>query len=103
MARPATVAKWRSIIARHNQSGLTAKEFAEREDLNAGTLRFWRSHIRRVQAPHPEEVSFTEMTVEPAPSQEETVVVALDELEAHIVVDRHTDLRFLRDVLAALC
>ena len=39
--------------------------------------------------------------VEPKPDG--TVVVAVEELGAHIVVDEHTDLRLLKRVLEALC
>ena len=34
---------------------------------------------------------------------ERTVVIAFDRLNAHVVVDRDTDLELLRQVLEALC
>lgn len=38
---------WRSVLARHEQSGLRIQEFCDVENLSFSTLQNWRSEIRR--------------------------------------------------------
>jgi hypothetical protein len=52
MAR-ATPAEWAKRVARWQDSGLTAKEFAAELNVNAGTLSYWKYKLRR-QTPLPE-------------------------------------------------
>lgn len=48
MARSARCRSWwRSTVARWKKSGLTAREFAAREDLSQSTLRWWSSVLNR--------------------------------------------------------
>ncbi|MEO0601341.1 MAG: hypothetical protein AAF211_07885 [Myxococcota bacterium] len=79
---------------------MTVKAFAESEGLNPRTLGWWRWRIRQANEPDETPVTFTEVTV--GPEDEPTVVIALEHIEAHIVVDRSTNLPLLRDVLEAL-
>lgn len=99
MVQGSTLAKWRAIVARHDSSGMTIKEFANSEGLNPRTLSWWRWRIRRKEDEVPSAVAFAELDVQP---DEPTVVLVLDNLEAHIVVDGDTDLELLRDVVVAL-
>lgn len=43
--------EWRRRIERWKDSGLTAKEFAAEKGINAGTLQFWRSRLKRDERP----------------------------------------------------
>lgn len=38
---------WQRTVSRWKSSGLTAREFAAREGLSAGTLLWWSSRLRR--------------------------------------------------------
>jgi transposase len=38
---------WQAAVARWKRSGLSAREFAEREDVSARTLAWWSSTLRR--------------------------------------------------------
>lgn len=38
---------WQRTVSRWKSSGLTAREFAAREDLSPGTLMWWSSRLRR--------------------------------------------------------
>ena len=98
MVQQSTLSKWRAIVARHDSSGLSIKEFAESEGLNPRTLSWWRWKVG--QEVSDSEVEFAEVTV--VNSAASTVVLAFDELAAHVVVDRDTNLELLRDVLVAL-
>jgi transposase-like protein len=42
---------WREILARQEQSGLSARAFCEREGINAGSLYRWRSRLGQTSAP----------------------------------------------------
>ena len=44
-----TESQWRALVAEHDRSGMTAKEFAGRHDITPNTLYWWRSHLRRRQ------------------------------------------------------
>ena len=39
--------EWRELVERHEQSGLTAAEFCEREGINSVSLYGWRSRLRK--------------------------------------------------------
>ncbi len=101
--------RWTEIIDRHNQSGQTIKAFAEANDLNARTLAWWRSRLKRArQEPARKEGVFVELAVAQPVSEEPvavepTVVLALEGYSAHVVIDHETDLELLRHVLVALC
>ena len=100
MVQQSTRARWQAIVAEQESSGETIQAFAEARGLNPRTLGWWRWNLRREQGPG-EELSFTELAVEGA-EDEPTVVVALDDFSAHIVVDEQTDLELLRRMLEAL-
>src|SRR5262245_19320403 len=42
-----TERKWRKLIAEQEESGLSAREFAESRGILATTLYWWRSRLRR--------------------------------------------------------
>ena len=109
MARPETEKRWTEIIDQHEASGLSIRAFAQRKGVNPSTLAWWRSRLgRAVSRGKRKSKVFQELTVrgEPGDKQvitETTVVVALDDLAAHVVVDGQTDLTLLKRVLVALC
>lgn len=101
-------ARWSALIDRHERSGQTLRAFAADNDINPNTLAWWRSRLGRVQRPASAE-PFLEVVVDQAPSSppekddDGTVVLVLDDLRAHVVVDRETDLDLLKQLLGALC
>lgn len=44
---------WRDLVARQVASGLSAREFCEREGVNLWSLYGWRSRLRRGRGDHP--------------------------------------------------
>lgn len=46
-AKRRTAAQWAEVVKRWKDSGLPSKAFAEREGLNARTLVWWSSELRR--------------------------------------------------------
>lgn len=108
MSDTPVAARWRQLILDHAQSNLSVAEFAHRHDLNAGTFKWWRLRLKKRDA----KGGFTELVVAAPPVAvavvatdvpDCTVVVAMEELRAHVVVDSQTDLRLLKRVLVALC
>ena len=109
MARPETEKRWNEIIDQHEASGLSIRAFAPRKGVNPRTLAWWRSRLGR-GASRNQQTSrvFQELVVRGEPDEnrvveEKTVVLVLDELHAHVVVDSQTDLPLLRRLLVALC
>lgn len=100
MSETAATRRWRKIVADHDRSGLTIRAFAEARGLNRRTLAWWRSQIRKLDGETREVATrFTALTVvEPVG----TVVLALDDHKAHVVVDHQTDLGLLRRLLEAM-
>lgn len=39
--------EWRELVERHEQSGLAASEFCEREGIKSASLYGWRSRLRK--------------------------------------------------------
>jgi hypothetical protein len=107
MSDTPAAARWRKLLAECEATGLSANDFAKRRGLKPATLKWWRSRLKKLDA---ERAPFTELVVTPAATPvvcvattEPTVVVALEDLRAHIVVDQDTDLPLLKRVLGALC
>lgn len=109
MSDSPAAARWRKLIAKHATTSLTATEFAIRHNIKPGTFKWWRSRLKKLDR---ERGPFTELVVAAphvatpvvcVPTPEPTVVLAFDDLCAHIVVDEHTDLPLLKRLLAALC
>jgi transposase-like protein len=101
--------RWSMLIDQLEASGQTVRAFATEHDLNPSTLAWWRSRLGRGR-PRGEAVAaqpvFDQLAVEgvaPTTPHEGTVVVAIERINVHIVVDRETDLGLLRLVLEALC
>jgi len=106
MARTPAARRWSALIEKHDASGLTIKAFAAQNNVNAGTLAWWRSELKRKRTRNPG--AFVELKVAdklaPEPQLEDrTVVLALDDIVAHVVVDEDTDIDLLKRVLSALC
>ena len=104
MVHSPAAARWAAIIDRQEASGLTIRAFASMNDLNPSTLSWWRSRLGRADAVE-EQPRFTEIDVRYAQQLrgDGTVVVALERINAHVVVDQDTDLHLLRMVVDALC
>ena len=110
MEPASAAARWAGIVDACESSGLTAREYAEANDLNPRTLKWWRWKLGRTPEPEPAGSAFYELRVEepeagPAPEASTSggVVLALDRFEASVLVDVDTDLSLLRRVLGALC
>jgi transposase len=96
----ATRTEWAGRVRRWRASGLTAREFAAREQLNPNTLNWWSSQLRRT---NPAPGGFVELTVTPMPVAVEAgciEVVVRDEVR--IRVSGAFDPAVLRRVLSAL-
>jgi phage-related minor tail protein len=88
-------------VAEQLESGLSARAFAESRNIKAGTLSWWKGRLRRrdfegAEVPRPQ---FTALTVAELAG---TVVLALEDHKAHVVIDEQTDLALLRRVLEAM-
>src|SRR5687768_12994451 len=102
--------RWSRLIDQMEASGQSVRDFATEHDLNPSTLAWWRSRLKRGRPrgePNVTQPVFDQLAVESvaptAPPHEGTVVVAIERIDIHIVVDRETDLGLLRLVLEALC
>ena len=108
MVQTPAATRWAAIIERQEASGQTIRAFAAANDLNPSTLGWWRSRLGRAKKAGPRKkrkrtaATFSELKVAEHP-EDRTVVVALEQLDAHIVVDEQTDLALLRQILEALC
>ena len=103
---PTARARWSTIVRELDASGLPLREFARRRAVNAGTLSWWRSTLRREERRDAPPPVFTELVVDERPRQPSsspTLLVALPRVAAHVHVDSQTDLVLLRAVLEALC
>lgn len=107
MRATATQRRWADLVRRHDASGLSGRAFARANGINANSLAWWRSKLRKQQdADH--FAGFTELAVIPdaqdrAASDDCVVVVALDVFPARILVRPDSDLQLLRRMLEALC
>lgn len=108
--------RWSALIDEQEASGETVRAFADTHGLNIRTLSWWRCRLGRSRRSSPtaqppekpttlafDVVRVAETSADREAATDGTVVLALENLDAHIVVDRHTDLVLLRQVLVALC
>jgi len=107
MSDTPAAARWRKLVDEHANSSLSANDFANHRGVKPSTFKWWRSRLKKLDA---ERAPFTELVVTPVATPvvcvatlEPTVVVALDDLRVHVVVDVDTDLPLLKRVLVALC
>jgi transposase-like protein len=49
-----SAAVWRRLFSRQSSSGLSVSEFCQREGINAGLFRRWRSALQGSSIEHPE-------------------------------------------------
>jgi len=108
MATTPAAQRWAAVIGRHEASGLTIRQFAKDNGLNAGTLAWWRSRLRREARMARRPQAFVELEVAPVEQNEgtlsiEPVVLCLDAFDARIVVEQDTDLELVRRLVDALC
>ena len=47
MSKQQTETRWRERVHKWKSSGLTCKQFAAREGLNAGTLAYWKKELNK--------------------------------------------------------
>jgi hypothetical protein len=85
----AAKATWQRHVARWRASGETAAEFAVREGIKVGTLRWWSSRLRRdvttapVQAPVP----MVQLIRVPSKTCATGVIVELTDVRARVMVE----------------
>ncbi|MFH1465159.1 MAG: hypothetical protein ABIO70_12305 [Pseudomonadota bacterium] len=110
MEPTSAAARWAGIVDDCESSGLTAREYAEANNLSPRTLKWWRWKLGRSPEPEPTKSAFYELCVEeaggqpvPEPPTAGGVVLSLDRFEASVLVDSDTDLALLRRMLGALC
>jgi len=96
--RRGTREQWAERVERWRASGETAKAFAARERVNAGTLAWWSSLLRRA-APSP--AGFIEVASVAALAAPGYIELVLRD-EVRIRVSGNFDPSLLRRVLAAL-
>ncbi len=99
MARPAAQ-RWAKIIDEQEASGLTIREFAQRNGIKLGTLSWWRSHLGRTRR-RTAASRFLEVVVGEAPQP--GLTLTLPHLRAELVIDHSSDLTLVRKLLHALC
>jgi len=68
----------RRLMARHERSGLTLSEFAQREGMVLATLYWWRRRLRKIENTPPPSVSFTEVSGVAAPGGGDGFEVVLE-------------------------
>ena len=60
-------AEYRRLLAKQARSGLSVREFAEREGMAVQTLYWWRSRLRRRGEARQDGTDFVEVSVRPSP------------------------------------
>ena len=109
MVHTPAATRWSKLIDQQEASGLSVRDFAAEHDLNPATFAWWRSRFGRgrsrsdLVAAQPVFDQLAVGSVVPTAPHDGTVVVAIERIDVHIVVDRETDLGLLRLVLDALC
>lgn len=100
---PETATKWARVVVAAERSPLGVAPFAEGCGIKPKTLYYYISALKKE---HPEILAAAAATPtdgDDAPSAAgSTLIIALEDYPAHIVVDDETDLGQLRRVLAAL-
>ncbi len=95
----ATRSEWATRVRRWRRSGLTAREFAEREGYNARTLSWWASALRdETSGP----TKFIDVTAAVASALPPTPLELVVRETVVIRVRPGFDAALLRDVVAAL-
>lgn len=101
MPQPAAE-RWRPIVRRARQSGLTMRAFARANGLNPSTLAWWSWRLGVDVKPsfaEPVEASFVEAVLD---GPDRTAVLTVRVGAASLDVFSHTDLDLLRRVVGAL-
>ena len=73
-----TEARWRSLIAAQERSGESVAQFAEQRGLNAATLYWWRSRLRRRDRVDPQFVPIEIVDSKPASSRDARAAFELE-------------------------
>ncbi|MCO4748436.1 MAG: hypothetical protein KC912_26845 [Proteobacteria bacterium] len=94
--------RWRKIVAEQVESGQSVRAFAQSRNLKPGTLAWWKSRLRKIDREASTETVSPEFTALTVVEPVGTVVLALEDHKAHVVVDHQTDLGLLRRVLEAM-
>lgn len=108
--------RWNALIDQQEAEGLSNDEFAARHGLNVRTLCWYRCKLGRSDRNQPRRIAsryrqkaattFVEVEVQAEKQQsveEPTVVLALENYAAHVVIDEETDLWLLRQFLEECC
>lgn len=93
----ASEAQWAERVRRWRESGLTAREYARREQLNARTLGWWSSRLKRKTLTR---AAFVEVKTAAPPEEGRIEIVLLGEVR--IRVTGAFDAEVLRRVVTAL-
>jgi hypothetical protein len=88
---------WTDRVRRWRESGLTARQFGERESLNPTTLRWWSSRLNRGA---PAAATFIELALPRAAEPPAIEVVVRDGVRVRVAGGFDPEL--LRQVVAAL-
>ncbi len=93
-------------MAKHERSGLSAKAFAVKHGVNAGTLSWWRSKLRREEAAAEQAARFVPVVIG-APEMAHAATVERGPVEValpngtRLRFERQLDVTGLRDLVAA--
>lgn len=98
MARSKKQNEWAKRVEGWERSGLTQKEFAEREGLNSRTLSWWRSRLAREEIIEEPQPTFVEVLV-PAVIDNPAAVEVVVRGSVRVVVPINFDENTLRRVL----
>ena len=103
--RQPAAARWSVVVREFEASGLTLREFAQRRDVNASTLGWWRARLRHY--PHEAEparpAAFVEVTLPVPVRPKPPLRVRVDGRPWFVEVPDDADHDGVRRLLEALC
>jgi hypothetical protein len=103
MARAGTRTLWEKRIAKWKQSGLGARDFAEREGLQPKTLWWWGRHLRLAKAPAvAKKPAFVEVVARASNAEQHEPFEVVLQGETRVVVPASFESDGLRRLLSVL-
>ena len=101
MASTSATTRWSEIVSDLELSGMSAKDYAHANGVNASTLAWWRWRLRR-EATTPAVPAFVEVEVHPV-AEPSPVRVILHRWDAELVIDASVPAARVRELVDALC